>query len=76
MAPTVSDESQMKSGWNRMIAVSISHDNWKKYQENLTMLQTYPVVIITHSIYLQSLLSQQKTLDFLHSKKELDVLEI
>lgn len=38
-------------GWNRMIAVSITHDNWKKYQEDLTLLQTYPVVIITHSRY-------------------------
>lgn len=38
-------------GWNRMIAVSISYGNWKKYQEDLNLLQTYPVVIITHSRY-------------------------
>lgn len=38
-------------GWNKMIAVSIKHDNWNKYQDNLSLLQTYPVIIITHSRY-------------------------
>lgn len=38
-------------GWNKMIAVSITHDNWNKYQDNLPSLQSWPVVIITHSRY-------------------------